>query len=56
MYTVLHVTENMDSDQTSQLNESERQSQEKINQLMSEQADLKQQCKAQSQDNANFSR
>ncbi|XP_048774696.2 golgin subfamily A member 2-like isoform X2 [Ostrea edulis] len=47
--------QNMDSDQTSQLNESERQSQEKINQLMSEQADLKQQCKAQSQDNANFS-
>lgn len=48
--------QNLDTEQTSQLNDSARQSQEKINQLMSAEADLKHQLEAQVRDNANLSR
>lgn len=48
--------ENIDSEQTSQMNDSARQSEERISQLTSEQADLKQQLEAQVRDNANLSR
>lgn len=49
-------SENIDSEQTSQMNDSARQSEERISQLTSEQADLKQQLEAQVRDNANLSR
>lgn len=48
--------ENIDSEQTSQMNDSARQSEERISQLSSEQTDLKQQLEAQVRDNANLSR
>uniref|UniRef100_K1QLA8 Golgin subfamily A member 2 n=1 Tax=Magallana gigas TaxID=29159 RepID=K1QLA8_MAGGI len=48
--------QNIDSEQTSQMNDSARQSEERISQLTSEQADLKQQLEAQVRDNANLSR
>lgn len=48
--------ENIDSEQTSQMNDSARQSEERISQLTSEQANLKQQLEAQVRDNANLSR
>lgn len=48
--------QNIDSEQTSQMNDSVRQSEERISQLTSEQADLKQQLEAQVRDNANLSR
>lgn len=53
---VLVGAENIDSEQTSQMNDSARQSEERISQLTSEQADLKQQLEAQVRDNANLSR
>lgn len=48
--------ENIDSEQTSQMNDSARQSEERISQLSSEQTDLKWQLEAQVRDNANLSR
>lgn len=48
--------QNIDSEQTSQMNDSARQSEERISQLSSEQTDLKQQLETQVRDNANLSR